>query len=511
MSSSSTSETPEALESEGRQQEALVAYERDGRFQEAARVAWQMGAYLQAAELSEKAGMHFETSMCFAEAGNHKKALHHLVRSSADVPDYRQRAMKAIAFASSTKEVDLRFDTYVQRFVADAPKDDEEVEALFLLAELYQHHHFHDQATSVAESILSKQPSSHRAISLLADITGKSPAQKAPAQEALDAEMAFRRQRIDDNSGPIETLADDVPNTIPSSDGMRTASDQRSASSDNHPPTLEPGSHFGPRYRLGKSLGRGGMAIVFEADDLELGEKVAIKVFTQLNADEEQEQRFRREVTLARQLTHPNIIRVYDIGKVHQYRFITMELLQGYDLDRYLVPDKPFEVRVAVRYMLQACAGLGFAHKQGVVHRDVKPANFFVEKSGTLKIMDFGIAKHHGAKKVTSTGMILGTPEYISPEQINDFANTSFSTDLYALGIMLYQMVTGRVPFDAEAPVEILLQHLNTDPVPPRQLNAEVPAELESIILKLLAKTPKDRFLSCQDLSKSLRDVLQQL
>ncbi len=125
--------------------------------------------------------------------------------------------------------------------------------------------------------------------------------------------------------------------------------------------------------------------------------------------------------------------------------------------------------------------------------------------------MDFGIAKNHGAKKVTSTGMILGTPEYISPEQINDFANTSFSTDLYALGIMLYQLITGQVPFDAEAPVEILMQHLNAEPTSPRSLNAEISEKLEKVTLKLLQKDPANRYQNCQEISLALREVLNDL
>jgi serine/threonine-protein kinase len=158
----------------------------------------------------------------------------------------------------------------------------------------------------------------------------------------------------------------------------------------------------------------------------------------------------------------------------------------------------------AIEFLLQACAGLQAAHDRGIVHRDVKPENFFITEHGVLKVMDFGIAKRQTTKGLTVAGMIAGTPEYISPEQINDFGSVSVGTDLYALGIIAYELLTGTVPFSSEELMTLLMAHLTEPPPPLRSRNPEIPERIEAIVLKLLEKKPADRYASCNDLARTL-------
>jgi serine/threonine-protein kinase len=282
------------------------------------------------------------------------------------------------------------------------------------------------------------------------------------------------------------------------------------------------GATVADRYRIEAKIGRGGMAVVYRATDLELGEEIAIKLFLQPSDDPQLLARFKQELTLSRGLAHPNIVRLYDIGQHQGCRFLTMELLQGTDLasliDHEAKAGKPLELARGLRYMIQAAAGMAVAHDKGVVHRDVKPANFFITKEDTLKVMDFGIAKRTagpdgpagqaGMAGMTQAGFIAGTPTYMSPEQINNFTAVTHLTDLYALGVVAYETFTGTVPFDHPEMMQLLMMHLTQAPAPPRTRNPALPPRLEAIILKLLEKDPANRIQSCHELGRLLRALL---
>ena len=268
-----------------------------------------------------------------------------------------------------------------------------------------------------------------------------------------------------------------------------------------------PGALVADRYRLEEQIGQGGMARVFRATDLELEEQVALKVFTFAEATDLAVQRFKRELKLSRQLTHPNIIRLHDIGLHEGHRYLSMELLQGESLKSRLL--KPLGFVEALRILEQACAGLQAAHDMGVIHRDVKPDNFFLTREGVVKVMDFGIAKQQAAPGVTVVGSIAGTPAYMSPEQVSNFSSVGPATDLYALGIMAYEIFTGAVPFIHEDLVPLLLLHVNQKPVSPREKNPGVPEELERVILRLLEKSPANRYASARALLEELRAIRQ--
>ena len=268
---------------------------------------------------------------------------------------------------------------------------------------------------------------------------------------------------------------------------------------------FEVGNTIAGRYRLEKKIGQGGMATVFHARDLELEEEVALKVFGVMQSSEVLVARFKQELKLSRQLQHPNIIRLYDIGIHDGHRYISMELLVGRSLKESM--EQPIDLARALDYLVQACTGLQAAHDAGVIHRDVKPDNFFVTAPGVLKVMYFGIAKQFAAPGVTVMGSIAGTPLYMSPEQIGNFSTVTAATDLYALGICAYELFTGAVPFNHAELVPLLMMQLNEQPAPPSKRNPSIPAELEAVILKLLEKDPARRFASARELGAALTTI----
>ncbi len=252
---------------------------------------------------------------------------------------------------------------------------------------------------------------------------------------------------------------------------------------------------FDGRYKVVRKLGTGGMANVYLAEDQELGRRVAIKMLDDRHAQDEQfVERFRREAKNAAGLSHPNIVSIYDRGQAEGTYYIAMEYLEGRTLKELLVARGPTPIPVAIDYARQILAALGFAHQHGVVHRDIKPHNVAVAPDGRIKVMDFGIARA-GTSQMTETGSIIGTAQYLSPEQAKG-APVGPASDIYSVGIVLYEMLTGSVPFTGDTPLEIAMKHLSAIPEPPSEQRPEVPHELDSIVLRALAKRPEDRYQS---------------
>ncbi len=264
------------------------------------------------------------------------------------------------------------------------------------------------------------------------------------------------------------------------------------------------------RYRIESLIGRGGMAVVYKAHDLELEETIAIKLFAHGLSDQTLLSRFKQELALCRQITHPNVIRLYDIGSHNDVRFITMELLSGDDLCDLL--EKGRDQLRDLGYLIQLCDGLQAVHDKGVVHRDLKPENIFVTRDGVVKLMDFGIAKRRTTEGgITMEGFSAGTPAYMAPEQINSFASVTHLSDLYSLGVIAYRIFTDRLPFESEMAMAVLVKQLNEAPAPPSTHEPTIPDELEYIILQLMEKDPKRRIQSCAELARDLRDLRSRL
>jgi serine/threonine-protein kinase len=213
--------------------------------------------------------------------------------------------------------------------------------------------------------------------------------------------------------------------------------------------------------------------------------------------------RFRRELRFARSVIHPNVVRVFDIGVHEEQRYITMELLKGQELRSFF--RGPMPIPQALGYLIQVCSGLQAAHEQGIVHRDVKPANLFVTDDGVVKLMDFGIARVEGAAmELTRTGTIAGTPGYMAPEQIRDSSKVTPAADIYSVGVVSYRALTGVMPFIHADTIPLLMMHLEQPPPPLREHNPFIPADLEQAVLRCLAKAPEDRWPSCAALAAEL-------
>ena len=247
------------------------------------------------------------------------------------------------------------------------------------------------------------------------------------------------------------------------------------------------------RYRVAFRIGSGGMADVYCATDEQLGRKVALKLlYRRFAEDSEFVERFRREASSAAGLQHPNVVGVYDRGEWEGTYYIAMEHLEGRSLKQVIQEEAPLAPDRAIDLAIQVLKAARFAHKRGIIHRDLKPHNVIVDADDRAKVTDFGIARA-GASDMTETGSILGTAQYLSPEQAQGHA-VSATSDIYAIGVVLYEMLTGRVPFDAESAVSIALKQVSEPPVPPSTLNPAISPALEAVVLRALSKDPEARY-----------------
>ena len=263
------------------------------------------------------------------------------------------------------------------------------------------------------------------------------------------------------------------------------------------------GTLFDGRYQVVRKLGAGGMANVYLAEDQELGRRVAIKILNERHANDEQfVERFRREAKNAAALSHPNIVSIYDRGEAEGPYYIAMEYLDGRSLKELILSRGPAPLNVAIEYVRQILSALRFAHRHGIVHRDIKPHNVLVDAEGRVKVTDFGIARA-GASQMTEAGSIVGTAQYLSPEQARG-TNVDQRSDLYSLGIVLYELLTGTLPFNGDTPVEIAMKHLSQTPELPSVLRPELPRELDLVVTRALAKDPDERYQSADEMDADL-------
>lgn len=268
------------------------------------------------------------------------------------------------------------------------------------------------------------------------------------------------------------------------------------------------GHELGGRYEIIERIGGGGMALVYKAHDILLGRNVAIKVLRQQFVhDEEFIRRFRREAQSAASLSHSNVVSIYDVGQEEDIHYIVMEYVEGHNLDEIIKERAPLQVDEAVRIASQICDALDHAHQNQIIHRDIKPHNIMIGRNGRVKVTDFGIARAVTATTITQTGSVVGSVHYFSPEHAKGVV-TGEKSDLYSLGIVLYQMLTARLPFWGESPISVALKHLQEEFEEPRDVNPLIPQSVENIILKSMRKNPQERYQSAKEMLRDLETCL---
>lgn len=269
------------------------------------------------------------------------------------------------------------------------------------------------------------------------------------------------------------------------------------------------GNVIGNRYEIIEKIGNGGMATVYKALDKILNRYVAIKILRdEFTTDEEFIKRFNAEAQSAARLTHPNIVSVYDVGQEYNVYYIVMELIQGKTLKQIIDEDGFLSWKWSVNIAIQIASALEMAHKNNIIHRDIKPHNIMITEDGVAKVTDFGIAKAVSNSTITAFGTTLGSVHYFSPEHARG-GYTDAKSDLYSLGVVMYEMITGKVPFDADTPVSIALKHMQEEPEEPIKINKNVPYAVNQIIMKALKKDPNDRYQNASEMIKDLNMALK--
>ncbi len=270
---------------------------------------------------------------------------------------------------------------------------------------------------------------------------------------------------------------------------------------------LTTGSTFAGRYQIIEELGKGGMGRVYKVFDTKIKEKVALKLIKpEVASDKETIERFNNELRLARKVRHKNVCGMFDLGEAEGVHYITMEYVSGQDLKGLIRQSKQLTIGTAVAIAKQICEGLEEAHRLGIIHRDLKPSNIIIDKDGNAKIMDFGIARSLKVKGITGEGVIIGTPEYMSPEQVEG-KDLDQRSDIYSLGVILYEMIIGRVPFEGETPLSVAVRQKTEAAPDPRKSNAQIPEGLSRLILKCLEKKKEKRYQSADELRADLEKI----
>ncbi|MGD2246118.1 MAG: protein kinase [Candidatus Aminicenantes bacterium] len=311
--------------------------------------------------------------------------------------------------------------------------------------------------------------------------------------------MAIKCPKCDTDNPETVKFCGECGTQLPSSEDIQVTETMETPREE-----LTTGSTFAGRYQIIEELGKGGMGRVYRALDRELNEEIAIKLIKpEIAQHKKSTERFKSEIKLARKVSHKNIGRVHELMEEKGIRFITMEYVPGEDLKSFIRRSGQLAVGTTIRIAKQVCEGLAEAHKVGIVHRDLKPNNIIIDKEGNARIMDFGIARSLESKGITGAGVMIGTPEYMSPEQVEG-KDVDQRSDIYSLGVILYEMVTGRVPFEGNTPFTVGVKQKSESPQNPKEINPQIPEDLNSVILKCLKKEKLNRYQSAGEVRSQL-------
>jgi hypothetical protein len=542
---------------------SLKLYDGLGMRREAALRAQALGMGAAAAPRLLATGQPFEAARCWAKAGDTPQALEALYVVSKDSPSYRAACVLAIELADQLDELRFELDHLVGPFSTSEPQSSVEIGALRCLAGLYQRHGRLHAAREVIERLYASEPGLVELVDDLANITRVLGEQDAPPADPMLRQRRGRASPLAPSNSMLDDLELPSLPELPELPGMPSSSpdlpgprgrrpvpqgatvardrprgegpigatlaplsgfDKAAAAPKGSHPTMDfgddpvppapavdqrpvgPGVLVAGRYMIESLLGQGGMGAVFRAFDQELDEAVALKVLTGSSTSEAMLERFRQELRLARRLTHRNIVRVHDIGMHAGQRFISMEMLQGADLRNHMSAGH-LPRGVGIDLLQQSAAGLQAAHDMGVVHRDVKPENLFVTLDSVVKVMDFGIARTVLTPGMTMDGAMGGTATYMAPEQASDFSSVDGRADQYALGVVAFELLCGRPPFEHEALMPLLHMHATEPPPHPMDIDPSIPEPLAEVVLRALSKDPGDRYPDCIDFGRELMDA----
>jgi len=447
----------------GNWQKAALMYEKEGELSSAAQLYYKGKESSKAAELYLKAEEYLKAADIYYELKDVDNYIRALQRVPDVSPDYR-RACFLLGKAFVEKELYSLAEKAFLKSIKGMEINEENKEYYYFLGLLYEKLNNPAKSKEMFEKILSL------------DYKYKDVAQRIEKLKKLTAKL------LEEEIVKTQPLKQQLVSSIKTVPGLIIAN----------------------RYKIKKEIGEGGMSRVFLVHDMKLDELIALKLLIPyLLGDEEQLKRFIQEIKLSRKINHPNVIRVFDLGEWQENQFITMEYIDGGNLQDWM-ENNPGDMKMRIDFVLQICSGLNAAHRLAIVHRDIKPQNILIDKGKVAKIVDFGISRSLGIGTRTLDGKIIGTPEYMSPEQIEGF-KTDQRSDIYSFGILMYQLFSGQLPFSAQNLGQILLKHLREKPVPTTTINPRIPLWMESIILKAMEKDPSRRYQNTEEILKEVK------